>query len=267
MLTVHNLAFQGKFPRELLGALGLPKASFDVDGVEYYGEIGFLKAGLQFCDAITTVSPSYAEEIMTPAFGMGLEGLLRKRSGDVFGILNGVDTKVWDPACDERIAVRYNRPVLPLRSRNKTALQQRLRLALDSQAMLIGVVSRLTWQKGLDVLLDALSEVLRGGAQLALLGAGDAALEKGFAKAAQDFPSRVGVVVGYDESLSHQIQAGADVFLAPSRFEPCGLTQLYALRYGAVLWSRASAACATRSSTPMRWRLARALRRDCNFIR
>ncbi|MFY9627356.1 MAG: glycogen synthase GlgA [Methylocystis sp.] len=234
VLTIHNIAFQGKFPKSVLPSIGLPQHSFAIDGVEFYGSVGFLKAGLQFADRITTVSPSYAAEITTSEFGMGLEGLLRARASDVVGILNGVDEDVWNPNKDARIPVNYNQAWVSLRQRNKAALQRRVGLQVDPQALLIGVVSRLSWQKGLDLLLDALAEILMNDAQLVLLGAGEKSLEQGFIDAARKYPGRVGVKIGYDEDVSHLVQAGADVFLVPSRFEPCGLTQLYALRYGAV---------------------------------
>ncbi len=234
VMTLHNIAFQGKFPKDLLAALSLPDESFAIDGVEYYGDIGYLKAGLQFCDHITTVSPSYAEEITTAEFGMGLEGLLRARAHHLSGILNGVETRVWDPASDPRIPARYDAKTLATRAKNKSALQQRLRLVEDENGFLIGVVSRLSWQKGLDLLLEALPALVEDGAQFALLGAGDKALEESFTSAAKVSSGRLGVAIGYDEDLAHLIQAGADAFAVPSRFEPCGLTQLYALRYGAV---------------------------------
>jgi len=233
VFTIHNLAFQGKFPKSILPALGLPAHSFAIDGVEFYGDVGFLKAGLQFSDRITTVSPSYAAEIMTPESGMGLDGLLRARASDVIGILNGVDESVWNPASDERIAARYDPSSLSLRANNKIALQQRLGLRADSQVLVIGVVSRLSWQKGLDLLLEALPQVVGPDCQLALLGAGDKPLEQGFDEAARENPEAVGVKIGFDEDIAHLMQAGADAILVPSRFEPCGLTQLYALRYGA----------------------------------
>jgi starch synthase len=234
IVSIHNIAFQGQFPKEQLGPLRLPSRAFDIDGVEYYGAIGFLKAGLQLADRITTVSPSYAREIETPEFGMGLEGLLRARADCVSGILNGVDEETWDPATDAHLGTRYDHWSLPSRARNKAALQKRLRLRVEPDAFLIGVVSRLSWQKGLDLLLEVLPQLMHGRAQLALLGAGETALEDGFAAAEAAHPGRVGVHIGYSEELAHMIQAGADAFLVPSRFEPCGLTQLYALRYGAV---------------------------------
>ena len=234
VFTIHNLAYQGRFEGELLERLGLPPRAFSLDGVEYWGGIGFLKAGLQLADRITTVSPSYAQEIQTSEAGMGLEGLLRLRADRLSGILNGIDTKVWDPAADELIPITYDMETIGARARNKQALQTRFGLKTDPAALLLGVVSRLSWQKGLDMLLEVLPGLLAEGTQLALLGSGDAPLEEGFRAAALTHPGQVGAVIGYDEALAHQIQAGADVLLVPSRFEPCGLTQLCALRYGAV---------------------------------
>ncbi len=234
VMTVHNLAFQGQFPRELLEPLGLPPHAFTHDGVEYYGDIGFLKAGLVFADHITTVSPTYASEIRSPEHGMGLDGLLRHRAGAVSGILNGIDTEIWNPAADAHLAASYDTRRLGRRPLNRGALQGRLNLELDPYALVVGVVSRLTWQKGMDLLPEVLPSLLAMGGQLALLGSGDFALEEALTNAAAANPGRVSVTIGYDETLAHQIQGGADVVLVPSRFEPCGLTQLCALRYGAV---------------------------------
>jgi starch synthase len=234
VMTVHNLAFQGQFDRRLLQALGLPPHAFTQDGVEYYGDIGFLKAGLRLSDRITTVSPTYAAEICTPAGGMGLDGLLRWRADRLTGILNGIDTSVWDPGSDPLIAAPFSADEPGDRVLDKAALQARLGLEPDPDAPLFGVVSRLSWQKGLDLLLDALPVLLAEGGQLALLGSGEPALEAGLRAAMLAHPGRIGCVFGYDEALAHQIQAGSDALLVPSRFEPCGLTQLCALRYGAV---------------------------------
>jgi starch synthase len=234
IVTVHNLAFQGQFPRDLLGALDLPPEAFAMDGVEYYGAIGYLKAGLQLADRLTTVSPTYAIEIQGPEAGMGLDGLLRARSRHLTGILNGIDEAVWNPATDARIAATYGAGTLAARAPNKQALQERFRLQPEPQTFLIGVISRLSWQKGLDLILETLPVLLAEGIQLALLGSGEAHLEAGFRAAAQSHPGQVGVVIGYDEDLAHLVQAAADALLVPSRFEPCGLTQLCALRYGAV---------------------------------
>lgn len=234
VMTVHNLAFQGRFGRELLGPLALPPDSYSMHGVEYYGDISFLKAGLQFADRITTVSPTYAREIQTDEHGMGLAGLLRQRSIDLTGILNGIDITVWDPAQDPTIASQYSVDCLDLRGPNKAALQQRMGLRVSPDAFLLGVVSRLTGQKGLDLLFACLPTLLSGGMQLALLGDGDVELREAFRAAAAERPGQIGVVTGYDENLAHLIQAGSDALVVPSRFEPCGLTQLCALRYGAL---------------------------------
>lgn len=234
VMTVHNMAFQGQFPATLLAALGLPPHALAIDGVEYYGSIGFLKAGLALADRITTVSPTYALEIRTPAFGMGLDGLLRHRAPVLSGILNGIDDAHWNPATDPHLAAPFDRRHLAARARNKAALQARLGLAVDAAAPLLGVVSRLTWQKGMDLLLEALPEIAGMGAQLALIGSGDRALESGFAAAARAAPGRIAAMVGYDEPLAHLMQGGSDALLVPSRFEPCGLTQMCALRYGAI---------------------------------
>jgi starch synthase len=234
VLTVHNLAYQGLFPADMLSAIGLPPESFTLQGVEYYGSIGFLKAGLQFADRITTVSPTYALEIQEKAHGMGLDGLLRERSADLTGILNGIDTSVWDPATDPNIASRFSVDNLQGRAANKADLQRRLGLKVVPDAFLLGVVSRLSSQKGLDLLLATLPTILNSGMQLALLGDGDADLKSRFREVAEANPGQIGILVGFDERLAHQIQAGADALVVPSRFEPCGLTQLCALRYGTV---------------------------------
>jgi starch synthase len=234
VFTIHNLAFQGKFAPEFLTPLGLPPETFAIEGVEYYGTLSFLKAGLQFADRITTVSPGYAAEIATPEGGMGLDGLLRRRAGALSGILNGIDVDVWNPTVDPFLEARFDGTALPKRAANTRALQRGMGLDPDDGAMCVGVVSRLTRQKGLDLLLEILPELVARGLQFAVLGSGDADLEIGFAAAAAAYRGRVGCRIGYDEALAHQIQGGATALLVPSRFEPCGLTQLCAMRYGAV---------------------------------
>ncbi len=231
--TIHNLAFQGQFPAGLLATLRLPERAFTIDGVEYYGAIGFLKAGLVFADRITTVSPTYAREIRTPALGMGLDGLLRARADRLVGIVNGIDERVWDPAHDPHLPAPFDAEHLEAREASRRALHERLGLE-EGPGPLFGVVSRLSWQKGMDLLLEALPRLLGLGGRLALLGAGEPALERAFLEAARSHPGKVACRLGYDEPLAHLIQAGADAILVPSRFEPCGLTQLYALRYGAL---------------------------------
>jgi starch synthase len=234
VLTIHNIAFQGVFDASLAPALDLPARGFTPAGYEYYGRIGFLKAGLAYADRITTVSPTYARELTSPAFGMGLEGMIAARRETLSGILNGVDADVWNPEADPLIAQTFSSRSIARRAVNRTALADRFGLTPTADAPLFGVVSRLTRQKGLDLLLAALDRLQGRGATLAILGAGDPDLETAFTAAAAAYPGRVGAIIGYDEGLAHLIQAGCDVLLAPSRFEPCGLTQLYALRYGAL---------------------------------
>jgi starch synthase len=234
VMTVHNLAFQGQFPSDLVGALKLPAHALAVDGVEYYGSIGFLKGGLALADRITTVSPTYAMEIQTREAGMGLGGLLRTRAHVLTGILNGIDTTVWNPATDPHIAERFDARRLALRAVDKAALQQRFGLTVNARAFLFGVVGRLTWQKGVDLLEEVLPAIVSSRAQLAVLGAGDPATEARMTAAARAHPGQVAVITGHDEPLAHAVQAGIDALLMPSRFEPCGLSQLCAMRYGAI---------------------------------
>jgi starch synthase len=232
VMTVHNIAFQGSFPSHLLTQLGLPASAYGMHGVEYYGSIGYLKAGLYFADHITTVSPTYAAEIRTASGGVGLDGLLRARADVLSGILNGIDTTVWDPSNDQHLAVPFDIDRLSERSGNKAALQARFGLAADSSRPLFGLISRLAAQKGIDLILAALPALLDSGVQLVVLGSGDAAFEAGLRAAAATNPRRIGVQLGYDEALAHLMQGGCDALLVPSRFEPCGLTQLCAMHYG-----------------------------------
>jgi starch synthase len=232
VITVHNLAFQGQYAADIFPALGLPPAAFSVDGVEYYGGVGYLKAGLQCSWAITTVSPTYAQEIRTPEFGMGLNGLINARQAQVYGIVNGIDIDVWNPEADKDIAKRYSAHKMTDRDANRKALAKRFKLTGDGPVFI--VISRLTYQKGLDVLAASIDQIVTMGGRLAVLGTGDAVIEGAIVAAAARHPGKVGVVIGYDEALSHLMQAGGDAILIPSRFEPCGLTQLYGLRYGCV---------------------------------
>ncbi|MEO9339925.1 glycogen synthase GlgA [Mesorhizobium sp. SB112] len=233
VMTVHNLAFQGQFAGTIFPELGLPPQAMALDGIEYYGGVGFLKGGLQAASAITTVSPTYAQEIRTPAFGMGLDGLLNLRSANLHGIVNGIDVETWNPATDKHLPATYSAKTLAARRTNKKAVEQRFNFAHDTGPIFC-VVSRLTWQKGMDVLVSILDSVIGLGARIAILGAGDGGLEGALLAAASRHKGRVGVVIGYDEGLSHLLQGGSDGILIPSRFEPCGLTQLYGLRYGCV---------------------------------
>lgn len=233
VMTIHNMAFQGYFPAEVFPQLGLPPEAWSVDGVESYGGVGFLKAGMQLADAITTVSPTYAREIRSVEFGMGLEGVVLARSHRVHGILNGIDTGDWNPVADPLLAARFTAGKLGPRAKNKRALEQEFGLQRDDGPLFI-VVSRLTWQKGMDLLPGVLDHLVGIGGRLALLGSGDAEIEAALHQAAVRHPGRIGIKIGYDEALSHRLQGGGDAILVPSRFEPCGLTQLYGLAYGCI---------------------------------
>ena len=231
--TVHNLAFQGRFEADVFPALGLPPRAFSIDGVEYYGGVGFLKAGLRLASAITTVSPTYAEEILAPEGGMGLGGLLASRAGALRGIVNGIDTAVWDPSADPHLPAPFSAADLVPREASRRALEERFGLRADDAPLFV-VISRLTGQKGIDLLAGAVDPLVASGGKLAVLGTGDPALERELEAAAARHPGRVGVAIAYDEALAHLMQGGGDAILVPSRFEPCGLTQLCGLRYGTV---------------------------------
>ena len=232
--TVHNLAYQGVFDREHFAGLGLPPEAFAVEGLEYYGQISFMKAGLFYADRISTVSPTYAREIQTPEQGCGLDGLLRARSHVLSGILNAVDETVWNPAHDPLIPFAFDALDSSGKARCKSALQQELGLALRVDAPLFAIVSRLTEQKGLNLVLGGLDALLAQGGQLVVLGSGEAGLEQAFRERAAANPQSLAVHIGYDENLAHRLFAASDVTLVPSRFEPCGLTQMYGLKYGSL---------------------------------
>jgi starch synthase len=231
VMTVHNLAFQGIFPAGTVAELGLPPESFAMEGVEFWGQLSFMKAGLHYGDRITTVSPRYAEEIQSEEFGCGLAGLLRWRRARLTGILNGIDTEEWNPATDPHLARRYELARLRGKAGNKAALRRRMGLKAAA-APVLGVVSRLTHQKGLDLLPQIAAEIARLPAQLAIVGEGDHGLAADLEDLARRYPGQFAVHVGFDEALAHLIEAGADIFLMPSRFEPCGLNQMYSMRYG-----------------------------------
>jgi starch synthase len=230
--TVHNLAFQGLFPMHDWSHLGLASRLMSPAGLEFHGQLSFMKAGLMFADRVTTVSPTYAREIATHEFGCGLDGVIRGRGAQVAGILNGIDDAVWNPATDPSIAERYDADRLAGKQHCRRALQAELKLDIDDGALLLAVVSRLTAQKGLDLVLAALPALVARGVQLVVQGTGEPALEAAFRMAQQAHPGRVHVHVGYDEARAHRLVAGADAIAVPSRFEPCGLTQMYGLRYG-----------------------------------
>lgn len=235
VFSIHNLAHQGVFSASLSERLGLPAAWWHLEGVELHGQLSQMKAGIAYADAVTTVSPSYAREIQRPEFGMSLDGLLRARARDLHGILNGIDDEVWNPATDAQIVRRYDARIVAAGKRsNKSALQQQLGLAPDADAAIVGLITRFAEQKGVDLVLGALHELLQMPIQLAILGGGDRQLADALRRAASAAPQRIALYVGYDENLAHRIIAGADLFLMPSRYEPCGLTQMYSQRYGTV---------------------------------
>ena len=239
LLTIHNLSFQGNFERGLMRELRLPDELFSVDGLEFHGRMSFLKAGIVYSDAINTVSPCYAREIQTAEFGCGMDGLLRQRREALGGILNGIDAAAWNPSADPRIAQRYDASSLPAKAGNKEALQRRMGLAVDPDIPLLGMVGRLTHQKGIDLVLAVADELASLG-QLAILGSGQREHESALRLLALRHPGRIGVQIGFDEGLAHLIEAGADLFLMPSRFEPCGLNQMYSQRYGTPPVARAT---------------------------
>jgi len=234
VFTIHNLAYQGLYPAEKYPTLNLPNQLWHPDGLEFYGMLSLIKGGLVYADHITTVSPSYALEIQTSEFGYGLEGLLHYKQDILSGIINGIDTDIWNPETDEQIAQHYNSDNLNYKKNNKTALQKRLFLPVDKDIPVFGLIGRLVEQKGIDLILECLPEMLSLPIQFVLLGSGDHSFEHRLHNLTLLYPDKISVSLGYDESLAHLIEAGADIFMMPSRFEPCGLNQLYSQRYGTI---------------------------------
>ncbi|MHB1205776.1 MAG: glycogen synthase GlgA [Rhodospirillaceae bacterium] len=237
VFTIHNMAFQGNFPIEQAGQLGLPEGLLGPDGIEFFGQVSFLKAALKFSDRVTTVSPTYAREIMTPQFGCGMEGVLQARSDRVEGILNGVDYDLWDPAVDRALVRRYSHDNLAGKAECKAAIQSELGLRPSGGPLMV-FINRMTHQKMADVLANALPALSQSGAQIVIHGQGERAIETAFLDAAAGRGADVAVRIGYDEDFAHRATAAADIALTPSRFEPCGLTTMYAMRYGALPLSR-----------------------------
>ncbi|HYQ71700.1 MAG TPA: glycogen synthase GlgA, partial [Gammaproteobacteria bacterium] len=234
IFTIHNLAYQGLFDWDAFEALRLPADFWSTEAMEFHKQFSFIKGGLVFADWLTTVSPTYASEIQTPAFGYGLEGLIGHRKQNLTGIVNGVDYSVWSPGRDTQIPVQYNARCLFHKTENKSALQEHFRLPADGKRPLFAVISRLVEQKGIDLILDIVPELVAQNAQLVILGSGDPLIEAAIGKAITKWPQHIAAHLGYDEALAHHIEAGADIFLMPSRFEPCGLNQIYSQRYGTV---------------------------------
>lgn len=232
VLTVHNLAYQGIFPDYVYNELELPSNFFNVNGMEFYGQISFLKSGLYFADKLTTVSPTYALEIQTKEQGCGLEGLLHNRSSDLSGVLNGVDPTVWSPSQDSIIAKNFNSKSITGKSECRLALQTHIGISQQTEKPIFAIVSRLTEQKGLHLVVEGIYEIINRGGQVVILGSGDKEIESAFEHVAKTHPESVALQLGYDENHAHRIIAGSDVIMVPSRFEPCGLTQLYGMAYG-----------------------------------
>lgn len=232
VFTIHNLAYRGLFSYQAFAELNLPAAFWHHERLEFYGQMSFIKGGLAFADFITTVSPSYANEIQRPEFGNGLDGLIRYRSDAVAGILNGIDTDEWNPGTDPHLTCNYNRRTLGNKTKNKLALQEDLGLIVSSEIPLLGFVGRLVDQKGVDLILEQMNQLLTLNCQLVILGSGFPHYEKALKQIAEQHPEKIAVTLGYDESFAHRIEASSDIFLMPSIFEPCGLNQLYSLRYG-----------------------------------
>lgn len=234
VFTIHNLAYQGHFGSSMLHQLGLPTELWHMHGLEFHGGLSYMKGALSYADAISTVSPTYAEEIQTAAYGYGFEGLLGHRRERLRGILNGVDYKQWSPDKDAHLSAPYSVKDLSGKAINKTALQQHFKLTQDADTPLIGLVGRLAEQKGIDLLLANIELIKSLGAQLVVLGTGDKYSQTALTQAAAAAPGQIGVHIGFDEGMAHRIEAGSDMFLMPSRFEPCGLNQIYSLKYGTV---------------------------------
>jgi starch synthase len=234
IFTIHNLAYQGLFDWKVFKKLKLPANFWSMESMEFHNQFSFIKGGLVFADWLTTVSPTYALEIQTSEYGCGLEGLIGHRTDNLTGIVNGVDYAVWNPGRDLHIPVQFNARSLTHKIENKRALQEHFSLPVDNSIPVFAIISRLVEQKGIDLVIDIVPDLVREGAQLVILGSGDSQLEKAIRKAAAKHPQHISTHLGYDEALAHHIEAGADIFLMPSRFEPCGLNQIYSQRYGTV---------------------------------
>jgi starch synthase len=234
VFTIHNLAYQGLFDWKVFKKLKLPTDFWSMEAMEFHNQFSFIKGGLVFADWVTTVSPTYAEEIQTSEYGYGLEGLISHRKDNLTGIINGVDYTVWNPGRDLLIPVQFNARSLTHKIENKLALQEHFALPRDEKIPVFATISRLVEQKGIDLILGAIPGIVKQKAQLVVLGSGDSKIETGIRAAVKAYPKQIAARIGYDEALSHHIEAGADIFLMPSRFEPCGLNQIYSQRYGTV---------------------------------
>jgi starch synthase len=240
VFTIHNLAYQGNFPASTFKKLGLPEQMFGPEGMEFYGHTSYMKSGLAFADAITTVSETYAKEIRTPEFGYGLEGLLNKRRRDLHGILNGIDLTIWNPEKDTNIVKPFNANKLDNKEECKRDLCFSMGIPYKEGVPVIGLIARFSDQKGLDLIAESIEHIMKSGAQLVVLGSGEKKYEDFFNKMQKKHPEQIGVYIGFHDNFAHKIEAGADIFLMPSKYEPCGLNQMYSMRYGTVPVVRAT---------------------------
>ncbi len=240
VFTIHNLAYQGVFSKEMMAVSELPLELFSMRGLEYYGKMNFMKGGIVFSDVITTVSEKYAQEIQIPEYGYGMDGVLRERRGNIYGILNGVDYTSWNPRTDPHIAAKYDRHNLSGKKKCKEELKKAYKLKGSQKFPIIGIISRLAGQKGFDILAGALDDLMKMDLLMVILGTGEAKYERQFAALGKKYPGRLGVRIAFDNVLAHKIEAGSDMFLMPSKYEPCGLNQMYSLKYGTIPIVRAT---------------------------
>jgi starch synthase len=234
VFTIHNLAYQGNFPASSFEKTGLPQSCFSPEGVEFFGQVSYMKSGIAFADAITTVSETYAHEIRTPEFGCGMEGLLSKRKRDLHGILNGIDLQVWDPKTDMNIVRNFTADSLDLKEECKKDLCFAMNIPYREGTPILGLIARFSDQKGLDILAPIIDELVKSGAQLVVLGSGEKKYEDLFARLQHKHPEQIGLYLGFHDNFAHKIEAGSDIFLMPSHYEPCGLNQMYSMHYGTV---------------------------------
>jgi starch synthase len=251
VFTIHNLAYQGNFPASSFEKTGLPAEYFTPNGAEFYGQFSFVKTGIAFADAITTVSETYAEEIKTPEFGCGMEGLLNKRKKDLHGITNGIDLAIWDPEKDLSIVKKYDAKTLDIKEECKIDLCESMGIPYEKGTPLIGIIARFVDQKGLDLVVEVMDQILKSGAQIVILGSGEKKYEEFFAKQIKKHPKQVGLFLGFHDNFAHKIEAGADMFIMPSAYEPCGLNQMYSMRYGTIPVARRTGGLADTITDPV----------------
>ncbi|MFI5264527.1 MAG: glycogen synthase, partial [Candidatus Kapaibacterium sp.] len=251
VFTIHNLAYQGNFPVSAYTKTGLPLEYLTPNGCEFYGQFSFIKAGIAFADAITTVSETYSEEIKTPEFGCGMEGLLTKRKKDLHGIINGIDMAIWDPEKDMNIVRQYTADTLDIKEECKVDLCESLGMPYEKGTPIIGIIARFVDQKGIELLVETMDHILKTGAQIVILGSGEKKYEEFFVKQQKKHPNQVGLFLGFHDNFAHKIEAGADIFIMPSAYEPCGLNQMYSMRYGTIPVARRTGGLADTITDPL----------------